>query len=44
MRIFSSVQSAVAAGFHVWDRTQDGSFLVRILTPKGYALALAKGN
>jgi hypothetical protein len=44
MKVFSSLEAALKAGFHAWDVTKDGMTLVRIMTPRGYALALAKGN
>ena len=38
---FSSLNSALRAGFHVWDRTSDG-YLVRTRTTGGWALALVR--
>jgi hypothetical protein len=39
--IFKSMDEAQNSGFLYFDRTKDG-FLVRKMTPKGWALALAR--
>jgi hypothetical protein len=39
--IFKSMGEAQNCGFQYFDRTEDG-FLVRKMTPKGWALALAR--
>jgi hypothetical protein len=39
--IFKSMGEAQNSGFLYFDRTKDG-FLVRKMTPKGWALALAR--
>jgi hypothetical protein len=38
--VFSSVNEALRAGFHVYDRTNCG-YLVRFRTARGWALAVA---
>ena len=39
--VFKSLNEAVAAGYHVFDRTSDG-LLVRIRTGAGWALAFVR--
>lgn len=39
--VFKSLGEAQNYGFQVFDRTKDG-FLVRKLTPNGYALAIVR--
>ncbi len=39
--IFDTLAEAVASGFEVFDRTQDG-YLVRKRTDRGWAIALAR--
>lgn len=36
---FKSLEEAIRAGYHVYDKTSDG-YLVRIKTAAGFALAL----
>jgi hypothetical protein len=45
MTVFSSLTAALHAGFHVYDRTENG-YLVRTRTTHGWALALVdlRGN
>jgi hypothetical protein len=39
MTVFSTLTTALHAGFHVYDRTENG-YLVRMRTTHGWALAL----
>jgi len=38
---FKSMGEALSSGFQYFDRTKDG-FLVRKMTPRGWALAIAR--
>jgi hypothetical protein len=39
MIVFDSLKAAIDAGFQIYDRTATG-YLVRIRTPRGWALAI----
>ena len=39
LMVFKSLSEALNAGYQVYDRTADG-YLVRVLTPRGWAMAL----
>lgn len=41
--IFKSIGEAFESGFQYFDRTKEG-ILVRKMTPRGWALALARDN
>jgi hypothetical protein len=41
--VFQSMGEAVASGFQFFDRTKEG-YLVRKMTPAGWALALARSD
>jgi hypothetical protein len=40
---FNSMGEALSSGFQFFDRTKDG-FLVRKMTPRGWALAIARDD
>lgn len=37
--VFNSVREALAAGYHIYGKTEDG-YLARLRTPAGWALAV----
>lgn len=39
LAVYHSMASALAAGYHVWDKTADG-YLLRIRLAQGFAFAL----
>ena len=39
LMVFNSLTDALRAGFHIYDRTQDG-YLVRTRTVQGWAMAV----
>ncbi len=41
--VFKSMLEAVSSGFQYFDRTKDG-YLVRKMTPAGWALAIARDD
>jgi hypothetical protein len=41
--VFNTITEAFESGFQFFDRTKDG-YLVRKMTPRGWALALARDD